>query len=145
MHATAPDAATTDWAAIVAGYDALRQLRPSPVITLNRAVALGFRDGPAAGLTALAEVESAGELAGYHLLPAVRADLLRRAGRRDEAVEAYRAAIAATPSAAERRFLDRQGGRGAYRRSLRPSSQLIMMRSSAAAVPASKSSSPADR
>ena len=108
VHATAPDAATTDWAAIVTGYDALRQLRPSPVITLNRAVALGFRDGPAAGLSALAEVESAGELAGYHLLPAVRADLLRRAGRRDEAVEAYRAAIAATPSAAERRFLERR-------------------------------------
>jgi len=108
VHATAPSAAATDWAAIVTGYDALRQLRPSPVITLNRAVALGFRDGPAAGLSALAEVESAGELAGYHLLPAVRADLLRRAGRRDEAVEAYRAAIAATPSPAEQRFLERR-------------------------------------
>jgi len=108
VHATAPDAASTDWAAIVAGYDALLRLRPSPVIALNRAAALGFRDGPLAGLTALAEVAPAGQLAGYHLLPAVRADLLRRAGRHDEAVDAYRDAIEATPSAAERRFLERR-------------------------------------
>ena len=145
MHATAPDAAATDWAAIVTGYDALRQLRPSPVITLNRAVALGFRDGPAAGLTALAEVASAGELAGYHLLPAVRADLLRRAGRRDEAVDAYRDGDRGDPVGRGATVLGAPGGRGAYRRSPRPSSQLIMMRNSAAAVPASKSSSPADR
>jgi len=108
VHATAPSAAATDWAAIVTGYDALLQLRPSPVIRLNRAAALGFRDGPVAGLAALAEVASAGELAGYHLLPAVRADLLRRAGRRDEAVDAYRDAISMTPSDAERRFLERR-------------------------------------
>ena len=108
VHATAPDAAATDWAAIVAGYDALLRLRPSPVIALNRAAALGFRDGPLAGLTALAEVAPAGQLAGYHLLPAVRADLLRRAGRRDEAADAYREAIEAAPSAAKRRFLERR-------------------------------------
>jgi RNA polymerase sigma-70 factor (ECF subfamily) len=108
VHATAPDAAATDWATVVAGYDALLQLRPSPVIALNRAAALGFRDGPLAGLTALAEVAPAGQLAGYHLLPAVRADLLRRAGRRAEAIDAYREAIEATPSAAERRFLERR-------------------------------------
>ena len=104
-HATAPTAGATDWAAVVALYDELSVLQPSPVVRLNRAVAVGFRDGPAAGLTALAEV---GDLPGYHLLPAVRADLLRRAGRTAAALAAYDEARALVRTATERRFLDRR-------------------------------------
>jgi RNA polymerase sigma-70 factor (ECF subfamily) len=78
------------------------------VVALNRAVAIGFRDGPEAGLAELAEIERAEALRGYHLLPAVRADLLRRAGRQEEALVAYRAALALVRSAAERRFLERR-------------------------------------
>ena len=107
-HATAPEAAATDWARVVAAYHVLLELQPSPVVALNRAVALGFRDGPEAGLYALAEVEGAGELAGYHLLPAVRADLLRRAGRNVEAAAAYAEALTLVRTAAERRFLERR-------------------------------------
>ena len=101
-HATAPVAGATDWTAIVGLYDALR---PTPVIRLNRAVAIGFRDGPDAGLAALAEV---GDLPGYHLLPAVRADLLRRAGRPTEARTAYTEALALAPTIPERRHLTRR-------------------------------------
>jgi len=108
QHATAPEAAETDWARVVAAYHALLEIQPSPVVALNRAVALGFRDGPEAGLDALAEVEGAGRLAGYHLLPAVRADLLRRAGRNEEAAAAYREALDLVRTAAERRFLERR-------------------------------------
>jgi RNA polymerase sigma-70 factor (ECF subfamily) len=105
LHATTPSADATDWAAVVAGYDALLAMQPSPVVRLNRAVAVGFRDGPAAGLAAVAEI---GDFPGYHLLPAVRADLLRRAGRPAEALPAYAEALARVRTAAERRFLDRQ-------------------------------------
>lgn len=98
----------TDWARVVAGYDALLQVQPSPVVALNRAVALGFRDGPQAGLDALAEVEDDGRLADYHLRPAARADLLRRAGRADEATAAYREALTLVRTAAEHRFLQRR-------------------------------------
>jgi len=107
-HATATEAAMTDWARVVAGYDALLQVQPSPVVALNRAVALGFRDGPQAGLDALAEVEDDGRLADYHLRPAARADLLRRAGRADEAAAAYREALTLVRTAAEHRFLQRR-------------------------------------
>lgn len=107
-HATAPTAAATDWARIVTGYDALLALQPSPVVALNRAVALGFRDGAQAGLVALAAIQDAGRLTGYHLLPATRADLLRRAGRRQEAAAAYREAIELVRTAAERRFIQRR-------------------------------------
>ncbi len=105
LHSTAADARDTDWARIVAAYDALIALRPSPVVALNRAVAVGFRDGPEAGLTMLDEV---GELDGYPLLPAVRADLLRRAGRRAEAATAYQEAVAVARTEPERRFLERR-------------------------------------
>jgi RNA polymerase sigma-70 factor (ECF subfamily) len=108
VHATAPNAATTDWARVVSGYDALLEVQPSPVAAFNRAVALGFRDGPEAGLDALADVEGAAGLAGYHLLPAARADLLRRAGRTGEAAIAYREALRLVRTAPERRFLERR-------------------------------------
>lgn len=107
-HATAPDAASTDWARVVAAYDELLEVAPSPVVVLNRAVALGFRDGPDVGLAALAEVENTRQLAGYHLLPAVRADLLRRAFRHEEATAAYGEALALVRTASERRFLERR-------------------------------------
>jgi RNA polymerase sigma-70 factor (ECF subfamily) len=107
-HAVAADAASTDWARVVDRYEALLRVQPSPVAELNRAAAIGFRDGPLAGLHALAEVERAGRLGAYYLLPAVRADLLRRAGRHQEATDAYRDALKLVPSAAERRFLERR-------------------------------------
>ena len=93
---------------MVACYDALLTAQPSPVVALNRAVALGFRDGPEAGLDALAGVEDDASLAGYHLLPAVRADLLRRAGRPEAAADAYREAISLVRTTAERRALQRR-------------------------------------
>lgn len=108
LHATAPSPETTDWAQIVALYDVLSELTPSPVVTLNRAVAVGMRDGAEAGLAALAVVGSAPELATYHLLPAVRADLLRRAGRAAEAANAHREALALVDREGDRRLLKRR-------------------------------------
>jgi RNA polymerase sigma-70 factor (ECF subfamily) len=106
VHGAAPTAAATDWPAIVALYDRLLELAPTPVVALNRAVAVGEVEGPEA---ALALVEPlAGALAGYHLFHAVRADLLRRAGGRDaEAAEAYNSALARTANAAEQALLRR--------------------------------------
>jgi RNA polymerase sigma-70 factor (ECF subfamily) len=98
-------APVTDWARIAELYGALE---PSPVIELNRAVAVGFRDGPQAGLDALARVEGDARLADYYLRPATRADLYRRAGRGKEAAAAYREAIGLVRTAAERRFLERR-------------------------------------
>jgi RNA polymerase sigma-70 factor (ECF subfamily) len=108
LHATAPTAAATDWARVVALYDQLLDSYASPVVALNRAIAIGFRDGPEAGLEALSEAEGSGRLDGYHLLPAARADFLRRAGRRAEAVDAYRRALDLVRSPVERRFLERR-------------------------------------
>jgi RNA polymerase sigma-70 factor, ECF subfamily len=107
-HATAADAADTDWAEIAALYGQLVSLVPSPVVKLNRAVAVGMADGPAAGLALVEEIEAAGELAGYHLLPATRADLLRRLGRQTEAAVAYREALELAATEAERRYLARR-------------------------------------
>ena len=107
-HVGPPSASATDWHAVVAGYDRLLQLSDSPVVALNRAVAVGFRDGPDAGLAAVDEAAADGRLAGYPLLPAVRADLLRRSGRAGEAAEQYRAAIDLAGSEPERRFLRRR-------------------------------------
>jgi RNA polymerase sigma-70 factor, ECF subfamily len=104
-HATAAEAAATDWAQIAALYGQLARLVPSAVVRLNRAVAVGMRDGPAAGLALVEQLERAGELAGYHLLPATRADLLARLGRVDEARDAYQEALLLTENAVERRFL----------------------------------------
>jgi RNA polymerase sigma-70 factor, ECF subfamily len=107
-HATAAEAADTDWAQIAALYEQLAELAPSAVVRLNRAVAVGMRDGPAAGLALVEQLEQAGELAGYHLLPATRADLLRRLGRADAAAIAYREALELVPTEPERRYLSRR-------------------------------------
>ncbi len=104
-HGTAPDAAHTDWSQIAALYGQLVRLVPSPVVTLNRAVAIGMADGPTAGLAMLDELAASGELAGYHLLPAARADLLRRLSRTAEAAAAYRDALMLATTETERRYL----------------------------------------
>jgi len=107
-HATATEAAATDWAEIAALYGRLVRLLPSPVVELNRAVAVAMADGPSAGLTLVEALEASGTLAGYHLLPATRADLLRRMGRTGEAAGAYREALGLAATDAERRYLTRR-------------------------------------
>jgi RNA polymerase sigma-70 factor (ECF subfamily) len=102
VHSDAPTAAETDWAQIVALYDQLLAVTPTPVVALNRAVAVAELDGPA---VALAQVDRL-DLDGYHLFHAARADLLRRLGRDLEAAEAYDAALESVANAAERRFLE---------------------------------------
>ncbi len=104
LHAEAPVAAETDWPQIVALYEKLEQLTPSPVVRLNRAVALAMDEGAEAGLAAITELETDGSLRDYHLLHAARADLLRRLRRRQEAVAAYRQALLLTENGAERRM-----------------------------------------
>ncbi|MFC8849622.1 MULTISPECIES: RNA polymerase sigma factor [unclassified Micromonospora] len=104
-HASAPDAARTDWAQIAGLYAELAELTPSAVVRLNRAVAVGMAHGPQRGLELLAQVERSGELAGHHLVPAVRADLLRRLDRRAEAAGAYRRALELVGNDVERRYL----------------------------------------
>jgi RNA polymerase sigma-70 factor (ECF subfamily) len=107
-HATASDASSTDWTEIAALYRELARRVPTPVVELNRAVAVAMAEGPEAGLAIVNALEASGALAGYHLLPATRADLLRRLGRNDEAVLAYREALARTTTEAERRYLGRR-------------------------------------
>jgi RNA polymerase sigma-70 factor, ECF subfamily len=104
-HATAPDAASTDWPQIAALYSELARLAPSPVVDLNRAVAIAMAVGLPAGLALVDELASSGRLDGYHLLPATRADLLRRAGRSAEARAAYEEALTLAPTDAEQRYL----------------------------------------
>ncbi|GAA2678552.1 RNA polymerase sigma factor [Streptomyces lunalinharesii] len=110
LHDEAAAFETTDWPQIVALYDVLLQLEPSPLVALNRAVALAMRDGPEAGLVLLDELTAAGELRGYHLLPAARADLLRRLGHTAEAAAAYRAALDLVGNEPERATLARRLG-----------------------------------
>jgi RNA polymerase sigma-70 factor (ECF subfamily) len=105
VHAEAPSWDDTDWGEIVALYDVLTQVWPSPVVALNRAVAVGFARGAEAGLAELDALGGEPQLAGYGYLPAARADLLRRLGRRDEARDAYEEALLLTGNAVERRFL----------------------------------------
>jgi len=107
-HAAAPTAGDTDWRQIAALYGVLARVQPSPVVELNRAVAVAQAEGPQAGLALLDALAAGGTLAGYHLLPAARADLLRRLGRRSEAAAAYRRALALAGNPAERRFLERR-------------------------------------
>ena len=107
-HATAATAQDTDWAQIAGLYEQLARFLPTPVVALNHAVAVAMAQGPAAGLPLVAALEASGKLAGYHLLPATRADLLRRLGRLAEAAEAYREALEAASTDAERRFLRRR-------------------------------------
>ncbi len=104
LHALAPSARDTDWPQIAALYSVLVALHPSPVVELNRAVAIAMADGPEHGLALLDTIH----LPGYHLLPAVRADLLRRLGRRAEAAAAYRQALEWVTNEAERQFLERR-------------------------------------
>ncbi|MFW6722651.1 RNA polymerase sigma factor [Streptomyces sp. MAR4 CNY-716] len=104
-HATAPDAASTDWPQIATLYAELARHAPSPVVELNRAVAVAMADGIEAGLRLVDDLTASGRLDGYHLLPATRADLLRRSGRPDEAKAAYKDALALAPTQTERRYL----------------------------------------
>jgi RNA polymerase sigma-70 factor (ECF subfamily) len=107
-HAAAGEAGATDWVEIAALYRELVRMVPSPVVELNRAVAVGMADGPEAGLRLVDGLEESGALAGYHLLPATRADLLRRLGRPAEAAAAYRVALGLASTDAERRYLARR-------------------------------------
>jgi RNA polymerase sigma-70 factor (ECF subfamily) len=107
-HATAKHADDTDWAEIAELYAIVAKINPSPVVDLNRAVAVAMTDGPAAGLKTVEALRDSGKLDGYHLLPATRADMLRRLGRTGEAAEAYREALELAPTDAERRFLTRR-------------------------------------
>jgi RNA polymerase sigma-70 factor, ECF subfamily len=105
VHARAASYAETDWPEIVRRYDVLMQVWPSPVVALNRAVAVALAQGPAAGLAAIDRIDTKA-LSGYPYLPATRADLLRRLGRRDEAAAEYRSALVLVDNGAERDFLE---------------------------------------
>ena len=108
LHAQAERAEETDWRQIAQLYSVLVRLHPSPVVELNRAVAVAMADGPEHGLRLIDELEARGELRDYHRLPAARADLLRRLGRWEEATEAYRRALSLVGNDPERRFLERR-------------------------------------
>jgi RNA polymerase sigma-70 factor (ECF subfamily) len=108
VHANAARAEDTDWRQIAALYDILRRLQPTPVVELNRAVAVAMAEGPLAGLRLLDELEAKEELNGYYLLPAARADFLRRLNRWTDSATAYRQALALVSNEAERRFLERR-------------------------------------
>jgi RNA polymerase sigma-70 factor (ECF subfamily) len=110
VHAQAPNGSATDWAQIVALYDTLMQAEPSPVVELNRAVAVAMRDGPLAGLNLIDTIFARGDLANYHLAHAARADLCRRLGRTEEARFSYQKAHDHTRQEPERRFLERRLG-----------------------------------
>jgi len=107
-HATARNAADTDWNEIAGLYAELAKMTASPVVELNRAVAVAMARGPEAGLEIVDALEASGALGGYHLLPATRADFLRRLGRNEEAAAAYRAARSLATTDAERRYLSRR-------------------------------------
>ncbi len=106
VHAEAPTAAATDWTQIAGLYDVLLRADPSPIVELNRAVAIAMRDGPAAGLKLIDALLARGDLADYSLAHSARADLCRRLGRADDAREAYGKALSLTKLGPERRFLE---------------------------------------
>ena len=108
VHAEAPDAAGTNWSDIVGLYDVLLRWDPSPVIELNRAVAVAMRDGPAAGLASIDAILARGDLRDYRLAHAARAEFCRRLGQKPEARAAYEKALSLTKQAPERRFLERR-------------------------------------
>jgi len=108
VHAEAPSAEATDWAEIAVLYELLLRINPSPVVELNRAVAIAMRDGPAAGLALIDALLARGELRDYHLAHSARAELHRRLGQNADALVAYRQALAQVQLAPERRFLERR-------------------------------------
>jgi RNA polymerase sigma-70 factor (ECF subfamily) len=108
VHANAPNAEATDWTQIVALYDLLSRAEPSPVIELNRAVAVAMRDGPSAGLALIDTILGRGDLSDYHLAHAARADFCRRLGRTAEARASYERALSLAQQEPERRFLERR-------------------------------------
>ena len=108
VHAEAPSTLETDWAQIVALYDLLLRADPSPIVALNRAVAVAMRDGPNKGLELVDELLESGELANYHLAHAARADLCRRLGKSSEARASYERALVLTKQEPERRFLEKR-------------------------------------
>ncbi|GAA2868616.1 RNA polymerase subunit sigma-24 [Actinoplanes cyaneus] len=107
-HAEVSRAADTDWARIASLYARLAEMTPSPVVELNRAVAVAMVDGPETALRMVDDLDASGRLRDYHLLPALRADLLRRLGRRSDAAASYRRALGLTANDAERRYLSRR-------------------------------------
>jgi RNA polymerase sigma-70 factor, ECF subfamily len=108
LHCQAPRAEDTDWPQIAQLYDLLERMQPSPIISLNRAVAVAMVDGYQKGLALIDELAAGGDLDQYHLLHAARADLLRRAGSSAEAAKSYRRALALVTNESERRYLDRR-------------------------------------
>jgi RNA polymerase sigma-70 factor (ECF subfamily) len=110
VHADAPTASETDWSEIVEIYNVLIQMESSPVVELNRAVAIAMRDGPQEGLKLIGEILERGELADYHLAHSARAELCRRIGRTEDARMSYTKALALAKQDPERRFLERRLG-----------------------------------
>src|SRR5262249_16342611 len=108
IHCQAARVEDTDWPQIVAFYDLLLRIQPSPVVSLNRPVAVSMAEGPEKGLALVEELAAAGNLDGYHLLHAARADLLRRIGIMDEAAKSYKRALDLVTNDSERRFLERR-------------------------------------
>jgi RNA polymerase sigma-70 factor, ECF subfamily len=108
VHADAARSDATDWAQIVAFYDLLLNMNPSPIVELNRAAAIAMKDGPARGLDLINALLARGELANYHLAHSARADLLRRLGRTDDSLAAYATALKLTTQEPERRFMERR-------------------------------------
>ncbi|CAG0964899.1 hypothetical protein GPROT1_01098 [Gammaproteobacteria bacterium] len=108
IHAEAPEAGQTDWRQITGLYDVLMRTAPTPVVELNRAVAVAMRDGPAAGVRLIDDILARGDLAEYHLAHSARADLLRRRGRTADAVASYEVALTLAGQAPEQRFLQRR-------------------------------------
>src|SRR5690606_14439531 len=108
LHAEAPSFAKTDWHEISGFYDLLLRIHPSPIVELNRAVAIAMRDGPGAGLTLIDELLARGQLADYHLLHAARGEFLQQLGETSAAITAFEQALALTQQGAEQRFLARK-------------------------------------
>ncbi len=108
MHADAVSADATDWDEIAGLYDVLLRIEPTPVVELNRAVAIAMRDGPAEGLALIEAILARGDLKDYHLAHAARADLCRRLGKTAQARASYKRAIALARQDPERRFLERR-------------------------------------